>query len=483
MSEQAGDPLNEVEALVRAHLARQCAKVDGAAGLACVQHALATPLPVAVPRRRNRLFFALAAAAALMLAFFGFSKLGPAQASARELVEEAQRVHNLPLARCYLVEIQRVAADDQPPGEPVRQVHVWTRGDRFWAEMRRGDAGPAFIWGREENGALWAVLDSHNGVRVPFEQAPRPLQRIADLYTLKVDTLLNDVLQDCSLTESAVAPSSLTRMVVAVPRSERARLWLGNAELEIDTESRVLRRMVIVRNLLGKPLATVTFTLLETRPDDGTQYRLEGHLAEPIRVYEGNLEPKVKLALLARLLGAQADARAKKEPSAPALQVRDVDGNMHTPLAQTDKKAAVLFFLLPDCPISNSYAPEINRICADYAPKQVASFVVHADPDVSAREAKKHATEFGLTCPVLLDPAHLLVKKTGVTIAPEVAVLVDGKVLYRGRIDDWYAALGKRRPEPTQRDLRAALDAILQGKPVPAPTTQALGCYLPQPKQ
>ena len=164
--------------------------------------------------------------------------------------------------------------------------------------------------------------------------------------------------------------------------------------------------------------------------------------------------------------------------------VRDVAGRLQTPLAPKDKKATIFFFLLPDCPISNSYAPEIKRICADYELKKIAAFVIHADPDVTVNQAKKHAKDHGLACPVLLDPAHVFVKKAGVTIAPEVAVLApDGKVLYRGRIDDWYIDYGKRRGEPSQRDLRNALDAIVQGKAVATPTTKAIGCYLPEPKK
>jgi peroxiredoxin len=165
-------------------------------------------------------------------------------------------------------------------------------------------------------------------------------------------------------------------------------------------------------------------------------------------------------------------------------QLRDVDGQTHKPLSLKDKKATVLFFLLPDCPISNAYAPTIKRICADYESKKIAAFVVHADPDVTAERAKKHAKEYGLPCPVLLDPAHVLVKKTGATRAPEVAVLgPDQKVLYRGRIDNWYADYGKRRGEPTQHDLRNALDAILAGKAVATPTTEVIGCFLPEAKQ
>ena len=168
----------------------------------------------------------------------------------------------------------------------------------------------------------------------------------------------------------------------------------------------------------------------------------------------------------------------------PAVEFTDTAGRTQTPLSQPEKKATVLFFLMPDCPISNSYAPEIRRIVADFEPKKIAFFIVHADPDVTADQAKTHAKEYGYTCPVLRDPTHRLVKRTGVTTAPEVAILAgDGKVAYRGRIDDWYVDYGKRRAEPTRRDLREALDAILRDVAVPNPTTKAIGCPLPDAKE
>ncbi len=38
---------------------------------------------------------------------------------------------------------------------------------------------------------------------------------------------------------------------------------------------------------------------------------------------------------------------------------------------------------------------------------------------------------------------------------------------------------GKKRPAPTQRDLRDALTAIVAGKKVPTPRTEAVGCSVP----
>jgi hypothetical protein len=82
---------------------------------------------------------------------------------------------------------------------------------------------------------------------------------------------------------------------------------------------------------------------------------------------------------------------------------------------------------------------------------------------------------------VLLDPAHRLVKLAGATMTPQ-AVVVDaaGQALYRGRINDLYAALGKRRARPTSHDLRDALDAIAAGKAVHNAETKVIGCYIPE---
>ena len=79
----------------------------------------------------------------------------------------------------------------------------------------------------------------------------------------------------------------------------------------------------------------------------------------------------------------------------------------------------------------------------------------------------------------MLDPQHELVKFVHVTVSPEVAVLApDNTLFYRGRIDDRAAAFSQRRVTPSKQDLRFALDAILEGKPVATPVTKAVGCYI-----
>ena len=59
------------------------------------------------------------------------------------------------------------------------------------------------------------------------------------------------------------------------------------------------------------------------------------------------------------------------------------------PLEPADKAASVLFFYWQDCPISNGYAPEINRICASHT--NFAFYIVQVDPDLTPAAAKEHA--------------------------------------------------------------------------------------------
>ncbi len=155
-------------------------------------------------------------------------------------------------------------------------------------------------------------------------------------------------------------------------------------------------------------------------------------------------------------------------------------GAGNDPLAgAVGKKAVVLVFIARDCPISNAYAPELQRIYARYAPRKIGVALVYPEADLSLADARKHAREFGYACPVFLDPSHRWARKAGATVTPEAAVFSpQGKLLYRGRIDDLFVGWGKRRPQATRHDLRDALDAILSGKPVPTSKTTAIGCFI-----
>ena len=138
----------------------------------------------------------------------------------------------------------------------------------------------------------------------------------------------------------------------------------------------------------------------------------------------------------------------------------------------------VLVFTTTDCPISNRYAPEITRLATRFD-GQVRFRLVYPVPSDSDATIREHVKKFGYPLQWERDPTQALVRKTGVTVTPEVAIVDSiGKVLYRGRIDDRYIEFGKDRPQPTVRDLERSLEAVIGGKPVPVAETRAIGCFI-----
>ena len=167
--------------------------------------------------------------------------------------------------------------------------------------------------------------------------------------------------------------------------------------------------------------------------------------------------------------------------SAPQFSLRDTAGVVHTSAEWAHAKAAVVLFVTIDCPIGNSYVPELNRIREAYAPRGVVTWAVQADPGIPDAAVAKYAADFRYSFPVLLDPSQVLVKHAGATITPQAAVFApDGKLLYLGRIDNRVEDFGKSRPKATVPDLRNALDAVLAGKPVSPDRTKSVGCSIPR---
>ena len=139
-------------------------------------------------------------------------------------------------------------------------------------------------------------------------------------------------------------------------------------------------------------------------------------------------------------------------------------------------KAVLLFFIRPDCPISNSYAAELKRLVGEYRPRGVASVVVYAEADLEPWKAECHAFEFEFGCPTILDPKLLLARRLGATVTPEAALLSpQGELLYRGRIDDRCVGVGKWRSRAATHDLQDALEAALEGGPAPRLSSVAVG--------
>ena len=157
-------------------------------------------------------------------------------------------------------------------------------------------------------------------------------------------------------------------------------------------------------------------------------------------------------------------------------QVQDLSGRSLE--LQPPDSWTVLIFVRPDCPISNRYTPELRRLHDEYAGRGVEFRAVY--PGLVPRpDARSHHRQYQIPFAALLDRAGELVEATGVQVTPEAVVLDrDGRLYYRGRIDDTWIALGQPRHQATQHDLADAIEAVLAGRAVKTPETRAIGCYI-----
>ena len=155
-----------------------------------------------------------------------------------------------------------------------------------------------------------------------------------------------------------------------------------------------------------------------------------------------------------------------------------MDGSAHHPFASA-ARARIFLFARTDCPITNRYAPELQRISIEFAGRGVDFWLVYPDPAATPQGIRNHVAQYSFPGTVLRDPHHQLVKLARATIAPEAAVFDQaGHLVYHGRIDDQWLNPGRARPVAQTHDLEDAISAVLAGRAPAQAETHAVGCWL-----
>src|ERR1700677_3797335 len=86
----------------------------------------------------------------------------------------------------------------------------------------------------------------------------------------------------------------------------------------------------------------------------------------------------------------------------------DVNGHPVTDLAPPGARAVVLFFAASDCPISNRYIPEMQRLAKQFEPLGVRVWFVYPNPEDNAKAIRAHNLEFAITANTALDTKQSL---------------------------------------------------------------------------
>jgi len=254
----------------------------------------------------------VAVVAAVVVAFVMGRWENRALANAATIVRAAMETHAEPVERVYIVQTERPAATDAG-FTPPRDVRVATQGDRFYVEMNRGER--RWYWGLDAEGAIWLTLGPRRAIIVDQDELGLPLQYISDLYTLNLETLLQNFLKHCTLEHQA--GSRATDLITVIPKRRWHGGWLRKATIEVDRETKAVRRLVIEREIPQQGTSTVTFTLVDSRTPDESKYRPEGHLTEPFRLLTRETQPDKRRELMTNWFGPAAERWIKTLETKP----------------------------------------------------------------------------------------------------------------------------------------------------------------------
>lgn len=140
----------------------------------------------------------------------------------------------------------------------------------------------------------------------------------------------------------------------------------------------------------------------------------------------------------------------------------------------------VYIFIHESCRISQYYTLTLKELHQTYGNEHIQFKGVF--PNQSTKEADMLAFQekYNLDFPMVFDKDQALTQQLGATITPEVIVVhsQSQEIIYKGRIDNAYFRVGKRRQITTSHELKEVLEANKVGKLVGAKAQPAIGCFI-----
>jgi peroxiredoxin len=166
---------------------------------------------------------------------------------------------------------------------------------------------------------------------------------------------------------------------------------------------------------------------------------------------------------------------------APDFNLPDPTGRNVSMSDFKDKTALLVMFICNHCPYVKHINRELSQLGRDYQNRSVGMVAINANdierypedaPDKMAREI----ASMGYVFPYVLDETQKIAQAFQAACTPEFYLFDRSrKLVYRGQFDD-------SRPgnsvSVTGRDLRAALEAVLAGRPVSASQSPGIGCNI-----
>ncbi len=169
---------------------------------------------------------------------------------------------------------------------------------------------------------------------------------------------------------------------------------------------------------------------------------------------------------------------------APAFHLPDVvTGNTISLDTFADKTGLLVMFICRHCPYVKHIQDQLAQLGRDYQNKDLGIVAISSNdaekyPDDSPESLKEMAKELGFTFPLCYDATQAVAKAYQAACTPDFYLFDrERKLVYRGQFDD-----SRPKSDPpipvTGKDLRAAIDALLSGQPIPTDQRASIGCNI-----
>ena len=165
---------------------------------------------------------------------------------------------------------------------------------------------------------------------------------------------------------------------------------------------------------------------------------------------------------------------------ATGFNLPSVDGKYYSLDTFKDKKVLCIIFSCNHCPYVMAVEDRINQIAKDYSAKSFALVAINPNddenyPEDSFEAMKLRAKEKGFVFPYLRDESQEIARAYDAVCTPDIYVYDENRILrYRGRLDDNW----KDESNVNRKDLRMAIDRLLDGKTIDFDTVPPMGCSI-----
>jgi peroxiredoxin len=166
---------------------------------------------------------------------------------------------------------------------------------------------------------------------------------------------------------------------------------------------------------------------------------------------------------------------------APDFRLPDTSGRIVSLADFKGAPALVVVFMCNHCPYVKHIRSGLAQLAVDYQGRRVAAVGINSNdvanyPDDSPDKMAKEAKSAGYVFPYLYDETQAVAKAYRAACTPDIYLFdADARLVYRGQLDA--SRPGNGLPV-TGQDLRAAIDAVLAGKPVPGNQKASIGCNI-----